>query len=474
MSGAAPDAVVVGAGPNGLAAAVEIARAGRSVIVYEASDTVGGGTRSAELTAPGYIHDVCSAVHPLVLASPFFATLDRAALGIETLQPEVPFAHPLPDGSATLAHRSVAETAAGLGPDGRAYVRLMAPLVAAADGLVPEILGPLRVPRHPIALARFGLTALRSAQGVARRFDGDRARALIAGVAAHSMLPLSQSPTAGVALLLTLLAHSVGWPVVKGGSQRIADGLAAHLEDLGGTIVTSSPVTDVADLPAARAYLLDVTPRQVLGIAGERLTGRYRRALERYRYGPGVFKIDWALSDPVPWAADGCRVAGTVHVGGTFAEIAESEAAAAAGRIPDRPYVLLAQPSLVDGSRAPAGRHTLWGYCHVPSGSGADMTTRIEDQIERFAPGFKDTVSARTTRTAIQTEAYDANFVGGDINGGIQDLRQHFIRPAARLSPYTTPDERIYICSSATPPGGGVHGMCGYFAARAALRRALR
>lgn len=470
----APDAIVVGAGPNGLAAAIELARAGRSVVVYEGAATIGGGTRSAELTQPGFVHDICSAVHPLLLASPFFKGLDLAALGIEVVHPEVPFAHPLPDGSAAVAYRSVARTAAGLGRrDGKAYARLMEPLVRNADAIVSEVLGPARIPRHPLALALFGLGAIRSAKGLTRRFEHDGARALLAGVAAHSMLPLAQSPTGGVALLLTLLAHSVGWPFVRGGSQNIADGLGRRLTDLGGEIVTGHPVGRLGELPRAKAYLFDVTPRQLLSIAGDELRGRYRRALGRYRYGPGVFKIDWALSDPVPWRAEECRVAGTVHIGGPFEAVAASEEASATGRMPERPYVLLAQPSVADDSRGPAGHHTLWAYCHVPTGSDVDRTAAVEDQIERFAPGFKDTVIARATRTAAGIEDYNPNYIGGDINGGVQDLRQHFARPVARLSPYTTPDPRIFMCSSATPPGGGVHGMCGYFAARAALRRVL-
>lgn len=474
MTDSAPDAIVIGAGPNGLAAAIEIARAGRSVVLYEAASSVGGGTRSAELTQPGFVHDICSAVHPLLLASPFFKSLDLPGLGIDVVQPETPFAHPLPDGSAAVAHRSVATTAAGLGRDGKAYQALMEPLVRNAESIVSEVLGPARVPRHPIALARFGLGAIRSARGLTKRFHDNHARALLGGVAAHSMLPLTKPPTGGVALLLTLLAHAVGWPFVRGGSQKIADGLARRLEDLGGQIVTNHPVARLTDLPRAGTYLFDVTPRQLVAIVGDQLPARYRNALQRYRYGPGVFKIDWALSEPVPWTADECRTAGTVHVGGPFEAVAASEAASASGRVPHHPYVLLAQPSVADDTRAPDGRQTLWAYCHVPSGSTTDMTAAIEDQIERFAPGFKDTVLARATRAATELEAYNPNYVGGDINGGVQDLRQHLARPVARLSPYTTPNPRIYLCSSSTPPGGGVHGMCGYFAAHAALTRTLR
>ncbi|MFN2525205.1 MAG: phytoene desaturase family protein [Actinomycetota bacterium] len=474
VSAAGPDAVVVGAGPNGLSAAVELARAGRSVVVFEAAETIGGGTRSAELTRPGFLHDICSAVHPFIHASPFFRELDLPSLGVETAHPELPFAHPLPDGSAACLHRSVDDTAALLGRDGRAYRRMMGPLVDSAEELIIEVLGPLRPPRHPIALARFGLRAIRSANGLARRFDGDEARALVAGVAAHAMLPLTRPPTAGVALFLMLLAHSAGWPMSRGGSHRITQALAHRLTGLGGRIVLSTPVARIEELPAASAYLFDVTPRQLLEIAGSRLPERYKRALRRYRYGPGVFKMDWALSEPVPWKAEECRRAGTIHIGGPFEAIAESERETNLGRHPDRPYVLLAQPTLVDPGRAPDGKHTLWAYSHVPSGSSRDMSEAMESQIERYAPGFKDTIIARATRNAVQMETYNSNYVGGDINGGVQDVFQHFTRPVARLSPYTTPNKSIYICSSSTPPGGGVHGMCGYFAARAALKRAFR
>jgi phytoene dehydrogenase-like protein len=473
MSTSAPDAVVVGSGPNGLAAAIEIASAGRSVVVYEAADQIGGGTRTAELTLPGFQHDVCSAVHPLLLASPFFQRVTLSALQIELRFPEVEFAHPLEGGRAVAVLRSVDETAATLGSDGDKYVRLMNPLVDDYRSLMIDVLGPLKIPRHPLALARFGLRAIRSAEGLARRFETAEARALFAGAAAHSMLPLGNSPTAGVSILLTLLAHAVGWPVVRGGSQRIAEGMARHLESLGGSIVTGTPVSALADVPKARAVLFDVTPRQALAIAGDELPDGYRKKLERYRYGPGVFKIDWALGEGVPWTAETARSAGTVHVGGTFEEIAASEAAINSGAHSPAPYVLVAQQSVCDDSRAPAGKQTLWAYCHVPSGSTEDMTEAIESQIERFAPGFRDVVLERATRNAHDVEQHNGNYVGGDINGGVQDLRQHFFRPVVRFSPYTTPNDRLFICSSSSPPGGGVHGMCGYHAARAALKGAL-
>lgn len=466
---------MVGAGPNGLAAAIAIAQAGRSVAVYEAGSTVGGGCRSAELTLPGFVHDVCSAIHPLGLGSPFFRTLPLERYGLEWLHPEAPLANPFDDGTAAILERSVEATAESLDGDARAYRRLMGPLVRDANELIVELLGPLRPPRHPFALARFGLKAVRSAaRTAASAFEGERARGLFAGIAAHSMLPLDKRPTAGVALLLGMLAHAVGWPIPRGGSQKISNALAAHLTSLGGEIVLGRRVESIEDLPPARAVLFDVTPRQLLRIAGHRVPDRYRRRLERYRYGPGVFKIDWALDGPIPWKAEESARAGTVHIGPTLSEVAASEAAVSRGQHPERPFVLLAQQSLFDPSRAPEGKQTVWAYCHVPSGSDVDMTERIEAQVERFAPGFRDRVIARTVMNARQMERYNPNYVGGDINGGIQDLRQHFTRPVARLVPYSTPAKGIFICSSSTPPGGGVHGMCGWWAARAALRTALR
>jgi phytoene dehydrogenase-like protein len=463
-----PDAVVVGAGPNGLAAAIALARAGRSVRVLEAADTIGGGSRSAELTLPGFVHDICSAVHPHPLASPFLRELPLAEHGLELVQPELALAHPLDDGTAVAFDRSIEVTAASIGgADGDAYRKLMEPVVHDAEKLLPAILGPLRPPRHPLALARFGLLGLRSAQGLAKRFDGPRARALIAGNAAHSMLPLDASPTGAVALVLMLTGHAVGWPVARGGSQKVADALASMARSHGAEIVTGHRVERIDELDDAGVVLFDLTPRQIVAIAGHRLPPRYRNALERYRYGPGVFKLDWALDGPIPWTATESRRAGTVHIGGTFEEIAASER----GDGGQRPYVLLSQPTVCDPSRAPAGKHVGWAYCHVPAGSTEDMTAAIEGQVERFAPGFRDRILSRACMNAAEMEAYNPNYVGGDINGGLMDLRQLFARPVARPVPYTTPDERLFICSSATPPGGGVHGMCGYFAAQAALRR---
>jgi phytoene dehydrogenase-like protein len=466
------DAVVVGSGPNGLAAAVALARRGRSVLVVEAADTIGGGTRSAALTLPGFVHDVCSAVHPMAVASPFFKTLPLADHGLEWVHPDAPLAHPLDDGTAAVLERDVNATADGLGPDAPAYRRLMGPLVASADGLFDDLLGPLRIPRHPLAALRFGLRAVRSARGLADAwFRGEPARALIAGLAAHAVLPLDQSPAAAITLMLGIAGHAVGWPFPRGGAQRIADALASYLRALGGEVTAGRRVASVDDLPPARVVFLEVTPRQVLALAGHRLPGRYRRALGRYRYGPGVFKVDWALAGPIPWRAAACRRAGTVHVGGPLEEVAAAERAAWRGEHPEKPFVLLAQPSLFDPTRAPDGRHTAWGYCHVPHGSVADMTGRIEAQVERFAPGFRDLVLARHVTDTAAAERHNPNLVGGDVTGGVADWGQLFTRPVARLNPYATPAAGLYLCSASTPPGGGVHGMCGYFAARAALRR---
>jgi len=467
------DATVVGAGPNGLAAAITLARAGYSVKVYEAADTVGGGTRSAELTLPGFIHDVCSAVHPLAAASPFFRNIRLQELGVDLVHPGVPLAHPLDDGSAAVLERSVQDAAAGLGSDGPAYNKLMAPLVRDAPKLIPTLLGPPTVPGHPLALLRFGLRGARSARGLSNSlFTGTHARALLAGLAAHSMLPVESSPTAGFGLFLGLLGHHVGWPVAKGGSQVLADALARYLRTLGGDIATGEQIEHLKQLPKSKVCLLDLTPRQIISVAGDALPKSYIGRLGRFRYGPGVFKLDLATSEPIPWNAAKCREAGTVHLGGSLEEIAFSERQVAAGEHADRPFVLLAQPSIFDSTRSPEGKHTVWAYCHVPNSSAFDMTERIEAQIERFAPGFKDCILARAKMTSNDLQNYNQNYVGGDINGGSEDLRQLFTRPTVR-PPYRTPNPRLFICSSSTPPGGGVHGMCGYHAAKAALRGPL-
>jgi phytoene dehydrogenase-like protein len=466
------DAVVVGSGPNGLAAAITMARAGRSVLVLEAADTIGGGMRTAELTLPGFLHDVCSAIQPLTKASLCFRELPLSEHGLELVEPPVPLAHPLDDGTAVMLERSVDGTAAGLGPDAAAYRTLMGPLVRRSERLEPFLLGHSPIPRRPFVAARFGLLALRSAVGLAKRFEGERARALFAGLAAHSIQDLYRMPTASFGLVLGLFAHTHGWPLVRGGSERLADALGSYLHSLGGRIETGRHVASLDELPKARATFLDVTPRQVLRIAGHRLPARYLRALRRYRYGPGVFKVDWALDGPVPWTAAECSRAGTVHLGGTLEELAASERAVWNGETPERPFVLLAQQSLFDDSRAPAGKHTLWAYCHLPNGSSEDMTERIEAQVERFAPGFRDLILQRSVKGPAELERYNENYVGGDINGGVQDLRQLYTRPVIRWNPYATPVDGLYICSSSTPPGGGVHGMCGLYAARSALSAA--
>jgi len=469
------DAVVVGSGPNGLAAAITLAAAGRSVHVVEAADTPGGGMRSAELTLDGFLHDVCSTIHPLVLASPFFRAIPLDQLGVRLAHPEVPYAHPLDGGRAAVLHRDVDQTAARLGSDGPKYASLMRPLVDGWHGIVEGVLAPLGIPAHPFVMARFGLSAIRSVSALAGRFGNDEAKALLAGAGAHSMMRLDQSPTGGVALMLGLLAHAVGWPAVVGGSQVLADALVTDLEKHGGTLTLGTPVRSMHDVPKAKVVLFDLTPKQLVRIVGDKLPGRYRTALTKYRYGPGVFKVDWALDGPIPWAASEVAGAGTVHVGGTIDEIAASEQAATTGLHAERPYVLLAQQTSFDPSRAPAGKHTAWAYCHVPSGSTVDMTERIEAQVERFAPGFRDRILARATRDTKAVERHNENYVGGDINGGVQDLRQLFTRPVVTTrSPYRTPVRGLYLCSSSTPPGGGVHGMCGYWAAQAALKRELR
>ncbi|AEW00400.1 FAD-dependent oxidoreductase [Niastella koreensis] len=464
------DAIVVGSGPNGLAAAITLQQAGVKVLLLEGKKTIGGGLRTAELTLPGYLHDICSAIHPMAVASPFMSQLPLHEYGLEFIEPEVEAAHPFDDGTAAVLKRSISATARLLGKDEQAYVKFIQPITEMWPDIAPDILGPFHFPKHPLAMAKFGLKGLTSANYLSREFQTAKAKGLWAGMAAHSIQPLTGATTSAIGLVLMAAGHLKGWPVPKGGSASIANALAAYFVSLGGTIETNSYVRSIDQLPAAKAVLFDVTPKQLLAIAGNRFNATYTKQLQRYRYGMGVFKIDWALQEPIPFTASECRQAGTVHIGNTIEEIVESERLSSAGVHPEKPFVLLAQPSVFDATRAPAGKHTAWAYCHVPHGSTVDMTSAIENQVERFAPGFKDLVLARHTFNTQQLEAYNPNYIGGDINGGVIDLRQLYTRPAMRWSPYTTPAKGIYICSSSTPPGGGVHGMCGYHAARKALQ----
>ncbi|MGA3171189.1 MAG: NAD(P)/FAD-dependent oxidoreductase [Chthoniobacteraceae bacterium] len=468
----AHDAIVVGSGPNGLAAAIFLARAGVRVIVLEAMDTPGGAARSRELTLPGFIHDIGSAIHPMAAGSPFFRSLGLERHGLKWIHPDIPLAHPLPgDQPAAALLRSLESTAASMGDDAESYWRLMSPLVAHWEHLASEILQPLlHFPRHPFSLAQFGMRALWPAQAIIhRRFRGERARALFAGLAAHSFLPLSAPGSAAIGMVLGMMGHAVGWPFPRGGAQSITSALVASLREAGGEVQCNSPVRSLADLPAARAIILDVSPWQFLQLAGDRLPLDYRRAIERFRHAPGIFKVDYALDAPVPWLDESCRRAGTVHIGGAAGEIAATERAVARGQIPDRPFVLAAQHTLFDSTRAPEGKHTLWAYCHIPFGSIFDMTSRIERQIERFAPGFRERILARHTMGPERLEAWNPNLAGGDISGGANSLWQMLARPVPRANPYRTPLPGVYLCSASTPPGGGVHGMCGFHAACAAV-----
>ncbi|MGA7730842.1 MAG: NAD(P)/FAD-dependent oxidoreductase [Chloroflexia bacterium] len=466
------DAIVVGSGPNGLAAGITLARAGRHVLILEGHDTVGGGTRTTELTLPGFLHDICSAIHPLGVGSPFFRTLPLSRYGLRWIEPPAQVAHPLDDGTAVLLYRSVRDTAKGLGRDAPAYRLFIGSLARAWPQVERTVLGPIRFPRHPFALARFGLPALLPASLLARiAFRGERARAFFGGLAAHSMLPLTDIASAAPGRVLGIFGHCYGWPLPVGGSQSLANALAAHFRSLGGHIVTGHLVRSLDELPSAPSVLFDVSPRNLIELAGDQLPPGYKKQLGKFRYGPGVFKIDYALSGPVPWRARECSLAATIHLGGTLSEIEQSERAVWKGVPSERPFVLAAQQSLFDGTRAPAGSHTLWAYCHVPNGSTIDMTEPIEAQIERFAPGFRDLILSRHVMSPADMQAYNPNYIGGDINGGAQDLRQLFTRPLPRLDPYSTPNPRLFLCSASTPPGGGVHGLCGYHAARSVLRK---
>src|SRR5882724_6757761 len=466
------DAIVVGSGPNGLAAAITLARAGCSVLVYEANATIGGGARSAELTLPDFLHDVCSAVHPLAAASPFFTTLPLERSGLTWIQPEILLVHPLDDGSAACLHQDIDRTAEQLAGDSRAYRRLMKPLVSHWENLANEFLQPmLHLPRHPVILAHFGILGLCPTTLLAKfLFKNEPARALFAGIAAHSFLPLEAPVSSAFGLVLGLAGHAVGWPIPRGGSQQISNALAAYLRELGGHIEVNHRIENLRDLPKSRAILLDVSVWEFLRIAGQQLPSRYRRRLESFRHAPGIFKIDYALSEPIPWKAEACRRAGTIHLGGGIDEIAAAEREVVRGKIPERPFVLVAQQSLFDETRAPRGQHTLWAYCHVPFSCGTDMSDQIESQIERFAPGFRDCILARHTIAAADLARSNPNLAGGDINGGAANLTQLIARPILSASPYRTPLPGVYLCSASTPPGGGVHGMCGYHAAQAALR----
>lgn len=463
------DVVIVGSGPNGLAAAITLQQEGLRVLLIEGKDSIGGGLRTTELTLPGFLHDVCSAVHPLAHNSPFFRKLPLQQYGLEYIQPTIAAAHPFDDGKAAVLERSVQATASSLGKDATTYRQLVSSMVDNWEQLLPALLGPLRIPPHPLMSARFALAGLTSASYLSRRFTTREARGLWAGMAAHSMQPLSNLATSAIGLVLLGAGHTEGWPLPRGGAVKIADALAAHFLTLGGRIETGNYISSLSQLPTSHAVMLDVTPRQLLQIAGQHFSKFYRWQLGRYRYGAGVFKIDWALDAPIPFTASVCCKAGTLHLGNTIEEIAHSEKIIWQGQHADQPFVLLSQPSVFDSSRAPEGKHTAWAYCHVPHGSVRDMTGVIEAQVERFAPGFRERILARHTLNAQQMETYNPNYIGGDINGGVIDLSQLFTRPALRSSPYRTSARGIYICSSSTPPGGGVHGMCGFHAARRVL-----
>jgi phytoene dehydrogenase-like protein len=464
------DAIVVGSGPNGLAAAITMQQEGLSVLLVEAKEEIGGGVRSAELTLPGFIHDTCSAIHPLAAGSPFFISLPLNQFGLEFIYPPVSAAHPFDNGTAAALYINVEQTAKGLSNDEQTYLKLINPLIKNWPGIVSDVLGPLHFPKHPVQMAGFGLKALTSATQIAKRFRTEGAKGLWAGMAAHAMQPLTNISTSAIGLVLLIAAHIRGWPVAKGGSKSISNALASYFVSLGGKIQPNFYVRSMSQLPSSHAVLFDVTPKQLLQIAGQKFSSLYKWQLNRYRYGMGIYKVDWALDAPIPFTASECREAGTIHLGNSFEEIVTSEQLIYEGKHPEKPFIILAQQSLFDASRAPEGKQTAWAYCHVPNGSEVNMTNRIENQVERFAPGFKDRIIGRHVMNTAQVEGYNPNYIGGDINGGIIDIRQLFTRPALRLSPYKTSAKGIYICSSSTPPGGGVHGMCGYHAAKRALK----
>lgn len=464
------DAVVVGSGPNGLAAAITLQRAGLSVLIVEAKDSIGGGLRAAEITLPGYVHDICAAIHPMAVSSPFFTSIPLHEHGLEFIMPQYAAAHPFVDGDAAILQHSLEATAESLGKDSSSYLKVIKPLAEQFEALMQDILGPLTIPRHPVLLASFGLNALKPAHILANKFHTKEARGLWGGMVAHSILPLTKIATSAIGLVLLSAGHTKGWPIPKGGSGSIAKALASYFTSLGGKIKTDFYVRSLDQLPSSHTVLFDLTPRQLLEIAGHKFSDLYKTQLKRYRYGMGVFKVDWALDSPIPFTSSACRQAGTVHIGNTFEEIAASEHDTWNGKHAAQPFVLLAQPSIFDSSRAPEGKHTAWGYCHVPHGSTVDMTDAIEKQIERFAPGFRDRILSRNRMNTAQLENYNSNYIGGDINGGAVTIGQLFTRPALRFSPYRTSAKGLYICSSSTPPGPGVHGMNGYHAARRALK----
>ena len=464
------DAIIIGSGPNGFAAAITLQQQGLSTLIVEGGDTIGGGMRTKELTLPGFKHDVCSAIHPMAMASPFMRSLPLQEYGLEFAQTTYAAAHPLDNGDSALLHHSLEETAKNLGIDARTYKKLILPIINRWESLALDTMGPLRFPRHPLDLASFGLKALKPATWTASSFMTQKAKALWAGMAAHGIQPLSNWATSAIGLVLMAVGHRYGWPIPKGGSQSIADALAAYYLSLGGELQTGLWIKNIGQLPEHKILVFNMGPRQILQLQGTGFSGGYRRSLGRFKQGMGVFKIDWALSDPTPFRDIRCRQAATVHIGNTFEEIAHYEKNAHMGRTGQKPFVLFTQPSQFDHLRAPEGKHTGWAYCHVPNGSTADFTVCIENQIERFAPGFKDTILAKSTMNTVDIEAYNPNYVGGDINGGLMDIYQLYTRPTLSLTPYRTSNKNIYIASSSTPPGGGVHGMAGFHAAKLILK----
>lgn len=463
------DAAVIGSGPNGLAAAITMQQQGLKVLILEAKPTIGGGMRTAELSIPDYWHDICSAVHPLGASSPFFRSLPLKEFGLEWISPPAALAHPFDDGVAAMLYPSLTATANTLDKDSDIYFNLMAPLVEDWNTIAPDLLGPLSIPSALGKTLRFGLQAIKSADQLVKSFKDYKAKAFFGGLAAHSMLALDKQMSASFGLVLGAIGHIANWPFPKGGSQSLANALAAYFQSIGGTIQTDMHIRGLKQIPPAKVLLFDLSPKQLLEIVRDQFPNRYIKRMEKYRYGMGVFKIDWALSEPIPFAAAECKQAGVVHLGGSYPEIAASEKSVSQQKTYDKPFVLLAQPSLFDNTRAPKGNHTAWAYCHVPHGSTIDMTEAIEQQITRFAPDFKDVILAKHTMNTVDMQYYNPNYIGGDINGGMQDIWQHFSRPILRWSPYTTPIPNIYLCSASTPPGGGVHGMCGFHAAKKAL-----